>query len=102
MSFFLKGMKMDAEEVLVEVKRIVADYAAVSEKELSGNTHLLTQLYLDSLDLLCILLEIQGRFDISFDEDREKVWHAQGITIMQITNEVLELLKRQETDSEDS
>lgn len=56
-------------EMKQQVKKIIADCMAIQDPSVDDDMHLVDQLYLDSLELIDIVLNLNKKFDIEIDGD---------------------------------
>ncbi|MGL5527048.1 MAG: phosphopantetheine-binding protein [Plesiomonas shigelloides] len=56
-------------EMKQQVKKIIADCMAIQDPRVDDDMHLVDQLYLDSLELIDIVLNLNKKFDIEIDGD---------------------------------
>ncbi len=62
------------EKIKATVIRLIADQAGVAESEIKGDTNLQTDLELDSLDIMDLLLVMEEEFDMQIpDEELSKI-----------------------------
>ncbi len=63
-----------AENIKATVISLIADQAGVAESEIKGETNLQTDLELDSLDIMDLLLVMEEEFDMQIpDEELSKI-----------------------------
>jgi acyl carrier protein len=58
--------------VLEQVKRIVAEFAAIPPEQIQETHALIADLGCDSLDIVEITMEVEEHFDISVPDDQEQ------------------------------
>lgn len=61
---------MEREAILAEVKRVFVDHLSI--QDLSESTHLFQDLKLDSIQQLTLVVELENRFQLRFEESDEK------------------------------
>lgn len=83
-----RRVEPDGDEILREVKRIVAELTGIASSAIHETDGLETELGCDSLDLVEIVMEVEDHFDVSVpDEVSEQIR-----TVEQIANGVARLL----------
>jgi acyl carrier protein len=61
---------MEREAILSEVKRVFVDHLSIPD--VSESTHLFQDLKLDSIQQLTLVVELENRFRLRFEESDEK------------------------------
>jgi acyl carrier protein len=79
--------------VLEDVKRIVAESSSVPVDQIHETSDLFTQLGCDSLEIVEIVMEVEGHFDISVPDDLEQEIRTVG----DIADGVLRIFGQDET-----
>ncbi len=86
------GLPIDAspsrQQVLEDVKQIVAESSSISVDQVHETSDLLNDLACDSLEIVEIVMEVEEHFDISVPDDLEQEIR----TVADITDGVLRLL----------
>lgn len=71
---------------LQKVKKLIADQLGISPDNITENSDLINGLNADSLDIVQMLISLEGEFNVEFDDDEIKVIKTVGDVVKFIEN----------------
>lgn len=75
-------------EMKQQIKTIIADCMAIQNPLIDDDMHLVDQLYLDSLELIDIVLNLNKQFDIEIDGDEVAIFKTVSDIFQEVERKV--------------
>lgn len=78
---------MDESEILIKVRKVVADKLDVNEDEVKVEAHFVDDLGADSLDVVELIMELEDVFDLEISDEKAEELETVGDAVTYIASQ---------------